>query len=482
MAYDAVVVGSGPNGLAAAITLAQAGKSVLVIEGKDCIGGGTRTLELTLPGFHHDICSAIHPTGFFSPFLRSLPLEHFGLEWIHPPALLAHPMDDGSAVMLEKSIEVTASGLGIDASAYEKLYVHLSRVWPKASKDLLGPLPLPPKYPFESAAFGLLALQPAAWLARWAFRGERARALFAGQSAHSMLPLESLTTAAYGLVMTLYGHLGGFPIARGGSQCIAEAMAGYLRSIGGEIQTGWMVASIDELPPTRAILFDVTPRQMVNIAGQRLPEGYRRQLGSFRYGQGVFKIDYALSGPIPWKANECNRAATVHLGGTLEEIQTSERSVWRGQAADRPFVLVGQQSLFDSSRAPAGKHTAWVYCHAPANSMVDMTGRIEAQIERFAPGFRDLVLSRATHNGVEMERYNPNYVGGDINGGVQDIFQFFTRPVLSLDPYKTPARGIYICSSSTPPGGGVHGLCGYRAAITALKDLERGVIRSPLSN
>jgi phytoene dehydrogenase-like protein len=478
MSYDAVVVGSGPNGLAAGIILAQAGKSVLVIEGKDSIGGGTRTLELTLPGFRHDICSAIHPAGFSSPFLRGLPLEQFGLEWIHSPAMLAHPLEDGTAVMLEKSIETTAEGLGIDAAAYRKLFDRLSRAWPKVSEDLLGPLPLPPKHPLESVGFGLLALQPASWLARWAFGGQRARALFAGQSAHSMLPLERLTTAAYGLGMTLYGHNGSWPIALGGSQCITQAMAAYLRSLGSEIWTGWMVESIDELPAARAVLFDTTPRQMIKIAGQRLPDGYRRQLGHFRYGQGIFKIDYALSGPIPWKAKECLRAATVHLGGTLEEIEASERSVWRGQVVERPFVLVAQQSLFDPSRAPAGKHTAWVYCHAPANSTFDMTSRIEDQIERFAPGFRDLVLARATHNAVEMENYNPNYIGGDINGGAQDVFQFFSRPVLSLNPYKTPAEGIYICSSSTPPGGGVHGLCGYHAAIAALKDLRTQVKKS----
>ena len=471
MSYDAIVVGSGPNGLAAAVTLAQAGKSVLVIEGKDSIGGGTRTLELTLPGFRHDICSAIHPAGFASRFLRALPLDRFGLEWIHSPATLAHPLDDGTAVMLEKSIDTTADGLGIDASAYRRLFDPLSRAWPKVSEDLLGPLPFPPKHPFQSAAFSLLALQPASWLARWAFRGTRARALFAGQSAHSMLPLENLTTAAFGLGMTIYGHAGSWPMARGGSQYISEAMAAYLRSIGGEIQTGWMVESIDELPAARAVLFDLTPRQMVKIAGKRLPDGYRRQLEHIRYGQGVFKIDYALSGPIPWKAKEASRAATVHLGGTLEEIQASERSIWHGQIAERPFVLLAQQSLFDPTRAPAGKHTAWAYCHAPANSNIDMTSQIEAQIERFAPGFRDLVLARATHNSVEMESYNPNYIGGDINGGVQDVFQFFTRPVVSLNPYKTPGKGIYICSSSTPPGGGVHGLCGYFAARAVLKDL-----------
>ena len=471
MKYDAVVVGSGPNGLGAAITLAQAGMAVLVIEGKDTIGGGTRTMELTLPGFYHDVCSAIHPLGYNSPFLSRLPLDYYGLEWIHPPVMLAHPLDDGPPILLERSIESTAQNLGVDAASYRRLFESIAHAWPAISEDLLGPLPISPKHFFEKVRLGSLALQPASWLARWAFRGQRARALFSGQAAHSMLPLDRLTTAAFGIILTLYAHIGGWPIARGGSQAITQAMADYFRSLGGEIQTQWMVATIDELPPSKWVFFDTSPRQMLKIAGKRLPVRYHRQLERFRYGQGVFKLDYALSEPIPWHARSCSQAGTVHLGGTLEEIEVSERAVWRGAPDERPFVLVAQPSLFDPSRAPAGKHTVWVYCHAPARSTFDMTDRVEAQIERFAPGFRDVVLARHTFNSVEMENYNPNYIGGDINAGVQDIFQFFTRPSLSLNPYQTPAKDIYICSSSTPPGGGVHGLCGFNAAKAALSNL-----------
>jgi phytoene dehydrogenase-like protein len=467
---DAVIVGSGPNGLAAAITLAQAGHSVLVIEGKETIGGGTRTEELTLPGFWHDSCAAIHPTGYSSPFLRSLPLERYGLEWVSSPAAMAHPLDDGTAVLLEHSVVETAACLGLDGPAYRRLFEPLANNWPEIAQDLLGPLPIPPRHPFKTIPFGLLALQPAGWLARRLFQGRRARAMFGGQSAHSMLPLNAMASAAFGLVMTTLGHAGAWPMARGGSQCITEAMAAYLYSLGGKIVTNQMVASIDELPPARAVLFDLTPRQILKIAGERLPTGYRRQLERYRYGVGAFKLDYALSGPIPWRSNECLRAAALHLGGSLEEIEASEHTVWQGGIPDRPFVLLAQQSLFDSSRVPAGKHTAWAYCHVPAGSVVDMTSRIEDQIERFAPGFRDLVLGRHARGPQEMEAYNPNYIGGDINGGAQDILQFFTRPVWSLNPYKTAAAGLYICSSATPPGGGVHGMCGYHAAQAVLRD------------
>ncbi len=441
-----------------------------MIEGKDTIGGGTRTVELTLPGFRHDVCSAVHPTGYFSPFFRSLPLDKYGLEWIVPPAALAHPLDDGTAVTLEHSIQATASGLQRDAAAYTRLFEGLVRDWPALAEDVLGPLPLPPRRPLKLIPFGLKALQPAAGLARRLFRDERARALFAGLAAHSMLPLESLTTSGYALTMAAMAHRGGWPIARGGSQCITEAMAAYLADLGGEVITNWMVQSISELPPAGAYLFDVTPRQVLEIAGPRIPSGYRRQLQHFRYGVGVFKLDYALSGPIPWRAGECLRSATVHLGGTLDEIAAGERRVWRGEHPDRPFVLLAQPTLFDPDRAPQGCHTAWAYCHVPAGSTVDMTRAVEDQIERFAPGFRSLVLARAARTTFDVESYNPNYVGGDINGGVQDVRQFFTRPVVSLNPYKM-ARGIYLCSSSTPPGGGVHGLCGYHAANAALKDL-----------
>jgi phytoene dehydrogenase-like protein len=466
---DAVVVGGGPNGLAAAITLARAGRSVQVIEGRETVGGGARTAELTLPGFRHDICSAIHPLGVGSPFFQGLPLDKFGLQWIFPPYAVAHPLDDGTAVVIQNSVEASAASMGEDSAAYTRLMVPLVADWLKILSDLLGPLPLPPRHPLATARFGLLALLPAAALVKTLFRGPRARAVFAGMAAHSMLPLDAPATASFGLMLSLLAHAIGWPMARGGSQSIADAMAGYLRSLGGGITTGQMVGSLDELPAARSVLLDVTPRQLVAIAGERLPQGYRNALGRYRYGPGVFKLDYALDGPVPWKAAECRLAGTVHVGGTFEEIRASERAAWNGQHAARPFVLVTQQSLFDPSRAPQGKQTLWAYCHVPNGSSVDMTQAIEEQIERFAPGFRARILARHAFSTQEMERYNPNYIGGDINGGAQTITQFFTRPVPRWVPYSTPAKGIYLCSSSTPPGGGVHGMCGYHAAKTVLK-------------
>ncbi len=470
MTYDAVVVGAGPNGLAAGITLARAGKSVLVLEAKETIGGGTRSAELTLPGFVHDICSALHPLGVASPFLRDLPLAQYGLDWIFPRASLAHPLDDGTAVLVEGTVEETAANLGPDAAAYQRLMGPLTANWQGLVDDLLGPLRFP-AHPFLMARFGLAALLPAATLARVAFRGERARAVFAGMASHAMIPLSRPGTAAFGMTLNLVAHAVGWPIARGGSQCIADALGAHLRSLGGEIVTGRPVRSMSDLPGARAILFNITPRQLVQIADEELPAGYRSALSRFRYGPGVFKVDYALDGPIPWRAEGCLRAGTVHLGGTLEEISAAEAAIWRGEHPERPFVLVAQQSLFDSTRAPQGKHTLWAYCHVPHGSAVDMTARIEAQIERFAPGFQDHILARSTHTAVDMEAYNPNYIGGDINAGVQDLRQLFTRPVARLDPYTTPVQGLYLCSSSTPPGGGVHGMCGYYAARAALRRL-----------
>lgn len=467
--YDAVVVGAGPNGLAAAITLARAGLGVQVLEAADTVGGGSRTKELTLPGFRHDICSAIHPLGFGSPFFRRLPLERYGLEWIHPPAAVAHPLDDGPAVLLERSLAATAAGLGRDAAAYRRLMAPLVTDWDAIAPTILGPLRLP-HHLRALARFGLPALLPARLLAETVFREERARALFGGIAAHAILPLEQPATAAFGLVLTILGHVGGWPLPRGGSQAIADALAAYLRDLGGEIVVGARVEALAALPPSRAILCDITPRQLIEIAGDRLPPGYRRQLGRFRYGAGAFKLDYALDGPIPWRAAGCDRAATVHLGGTLAEVAASERAMAGGHPAERPFVLMAQQSLFDPTRAPAGQHTAWAYCHVPHGSTFDMTARIEAQIERFAPGFRDRILARTVSTPADLERYNANYIGGDINGGVGDLLQLFTRPVPRLRPYRTPVRGLYLCSSSTPPGGGVHGLCGYWAARTALRD------------
>jgi phytoene dehydrogenase-like protein len=465
--YDAVVVGSGPNGLAAAIKLAQDGCKVLVIEGKETIGGGMRSAELTLPGFVHDICSAIHPMAAASPFFKTLPLGDYGLEWVAAPAELAHPLDGGEAVITRRSVAETAEGLGKDAAAYRRLFSYLTEHSGDLFAELLGPFPLPPRHPFLLARFGLTALLPAKFFAEMWFRHERARALFAGMACHAIMPLEYLDTTAFGMMLTISAHAAGWVFPRGGAQHVPDALAAYLRSLGGEIVTGQMVSHLDELPPARAVFLDITPRQFVQMADDRLPPRYRRQLLNFRYGAGVFKIDFALSAPIPWQNPEVAQAATVHLGSTLDEIAESEREVGRGGHPERPFVLLAQHTLFDPTRAPEGKHTVWAYCHVPNGSTVDMSERIEAQIERYAPGFRDLILAISCRHAQAMEAYNPNYVGGDINGGLQDLRQQFTRPTLRVNPYSTPLKGVYLCSSSTPPGGGAHGMCGYHAARSA---------------
>ena len=471
--YDAIVIGSGPNGLAAAITLVQAGQSVVLFEAKETIGGGCRSKEMTLPGFMHDVCSAVHPLALDSSFFSSLPLEQFGLEMIQPPAPLAHPLDNGTAVMLERSIQMTASGLGKDAKAYRNLMTPLVTHWDAIKGSVREPLqPDIALHPFARANFGLKAIRSARSLTKGLFEEERAAAIFAGMSAHSMMALEKSPTAGTGLLLGILGHVVGWPIPRGGSQKIVDALAAYFLSLGGEIITGVEVKSIDSLPPAKVILCDIAPRQLLRIAGDYLSNSYQWQLKRYRYGPGIFKIDYALNGPIPWKAEECLRAGTVHIGGSFSDVAASERAVAKGEHPEKPFVLVAQQSLFDTCRAPEGKHTAWVYCHVPNGSTFDMTERIEAQIERFAPGFRDLILAKSTMNSLEYERYDANYIGGDINGGVQDLRQLFTRPAIRLDPYTTPAKNIFICSSSTPPGGGVHGLCGYYAAHAALRYLH----------
>ena len=465
--YDAVIVGAGPNGLAAAITLAQKGLSILVLEAAGTPGGGCRSSKLTLPGFTHDICSAIHPLGYGSPYFRTLPLEKYGLQWVHPPASLAHPFDDGPPALLERSLDATAGTLGADADNYRHLIHSLIPDWETLCQTLREPQRLA-CYPVGLARFGLQAMQSSQGLTERAFGGGRARGFFSGMTAHSMLPLEHSPSAAFGLALAIAGHAVGWPFPQGGSQKIIDALVAHLKSLGGEVITGVHVQSLEELPPSRLILCDITPRQLVQIAGAKLPDGYRRRLERYRYGMGVFKMDWALDGPIPWKLSEVARAGTVHLGGTRAEISASERAAWGGEISERPFVLLAQQSLFDPTRAPAGKHTAWGYCHVPHGSTTDMTERIEAQIERFAPGFRDLILARHAMPPAAMEQYNANYIGGDINGGIQDWAQMFTRPVARWTPWSTPVPGLFLCSSSTPPGGGVHGLCGYYAALAAL--------------
>ncbi|HET7480062.1 MAG TPA: NAD(P)/FAD-dependent oxidoreductase [Rubrobacteraceae bacterium] len=469
--YDAVVVGSGPNGLAAAVELARSGRSVAVLEAGETIGGAVRSAELTLPGFVHDLGSAIHPLGFASPFFKSLPLEEHGLEWVHPPASLAHPFDNGTAAVLERSVAATAERLGPDANAYRKLMQPLAEDGPRLASLLSGTLNVP-RHPFALAANGLRALGSARALAESLFEGEKARGLFAGNAAHSFLPLDQRPSAMFGLVMGTLGHAFGWPFPKGGSQKLADALASYLRSLGGEVYTGVRVKSVEEVPRTRAVLFDVAPRNLLDIAGEHFTERYRNALKRYRYGPGVFKVDFALDGPVPWKADGCSRAGTVHLGGALDQVSAGEAAVGRGEHPERPFVLLAQQSLFDPTRAPEGKHAVWAYCHVPNGSTLDMTGRIEDQIERFAPGFKECILAKTAMSTSDLERWNANLVGGDINGGYMDLRQLFTRPTPRLNPYSTPARGLYICSSSTPPGGGVHGMCGYLAARAALRYLK----------
>jgi phytoene dehydrogenase-like protein len=453
---EAFVIGSGPNGLTAAITLARAGCAVTLLEAQPTIGGGCRSAPLTLPGFTHDVCSAVHPLAFSSPVFATMPLHEHGLDWIHPPVAAAHPLDDDVATLDE---------LGEAAAAFRSQLKYLAKHWTALIEDVLAP-PHVPKHMLVMARFGLPAPWSAMRVAKLLFRGENARAWFAGMAAHSMLPMEMNGSAAFGWILAASALAVGWPIPRGGSQSIAKALASYFESLGGTIQTNCEVKSLREFPPQALILCDVTPRQLLRIAGDRLPSAYSKKLARYRYGPGVFKLDWALNAPIPWTTAECRRAGTVHLGGTLAEIAASERAAWNGSPCARPFVLLAQPSLFDSSRAPAGQHTAWAYCHVPNGATEDMTDAIETQVERFAPGFRAVIIARHAMSPRDLELHNANLVGGDIGGGAATLRQLFLRPTPSF--YKTPDPNLYLCSSSTPPGAGVHGMCGYHAATAAL--------------
>ncbi len=470
---DAVVVGAGPNGLSAAISLARAGCSVVVLEAEATVGGGCRSEELTLPGFVHDVCAAIHPLGVASPAFRDMPLAGHGLEWVHPEAPAAHPLPGGRAAVLERSIDATAAGLGADGGAWRRVIGPLAEHWDDLSASILGPMLRPPRHPVTLTRFGLRALLPAKTLAGRLFEEDEAKGLFAGLAAHAILDLGAPLTSSFGLTFAATGHAVGWPAAKGGSQRIADALVAYLRSLGGTVETGRRITALADLPPARVVLFDLTPRQVVAIAGDRLERRARRRLTRFRYGPGSFKIDYALDGPVPWQNEACGRAGSVHVGGTLDEVVAAERDVARGRHPARPFVLTSQPSRFDPTRAPAGKHTFWAYCHVPQGSTVDMTTAIEDQLERFAPGFRDRVLARHTMFPADLERHNANNVGGDVAGGSHGGLQLVARPRLAADPYALSIDGMdaFLCSASTPPGAGVHGMSGWWAARSALRRL-----------
>lgn len=470
--YDAVVIGSGPNGLGAAVALARAGASVLVVEARDTAGGGMRTAELTLPGFRHDVCSACHPTGILSPWFRQLPLAEHGLRWRQSGVSMAHPMDDGPAILVERSVHTVMEQLGVDGDAYRALVEPFLADPDALFADLLGPLRVPTR-PLTLTRFGLQARRSARGLAEAWFRTQRARALVAGCAGHTVLPLETPFTAAATLVFLISAHVADWPVAEGGSQAIADALVSVLEAYGGELVLSSPVRDLSQLPPSKVVLFDTSPDQLAALGADHLPERYRRALGRYRYGPGSFKVDWALDGPIPWSDARVNRAATVHLGGTFDEIAAAEGGAWRGEHHDRPYVLLVQQSELDATRAPEGQHTGYAYCHVPHGSTVDRREAIEAQVERFAPGFRDRILATHTTSPADFHAYNANYVGGAVTGGAADIWQLFTRPVARLDPYTTPNPHLFLCSASTPPGGGVHGMGGFFAARSALRRLSR---------
>lgn len=470
--YDAVVVGSGPNGYAAGIRLLEAGLSVLMLEANEEIGGGLRSAELTIPGFMHDIGSTVHPLAYASPYLSTLPLNNYGLEWVHPEAPLVHPLENGEAVLVHQDLQKTAAQLGSDRQAYLDLMMPAVENWDKISPDFLGPLRFP-AHPFKLAQFGLKAVQPLNWLKKLYFKENQSKALLAGLAAHGMLPLDSWASSGIAMVLGTLAHKVGWPFPKGGAYNLAKALNQYFQSLGGEVQTGRRVGSVSDLPPCRIVMLDTAPQLLLEMGGIRLPWWYKTQLKAYRYGQGIFKMDWALSEPIPFTNPDCRKAGTVHIGSSYEEIASSEKDMWNKKHSKKPYVLLVQSSLFDNSRTPQGKHTAWAYCHVPAYSKEDMSQAIENQIERFAPGFRDIIIGRHTMNTHAMQAFSANYIGGDINCGAQTLTQLFTRPVYRPTPYRTPLEGIYLCSSATPPGGGVHGMSGYHAAKAALKDLGK---------
>ncbi|MGN6249019.1 MAG: phytoene desaturase family protein [Ginsengibacter sp.] len=467
--YDAIVVGSGPNGFAAAITMQKKGLSVLLIEGKKELGGGVHSAELTLPGFIHDVCSAVYPLGENSPVFKSFRLGQFGLKWLVSENAIAHPFDNGDAVAVKLSVEETAAQLGKDRDNYQKIFSPLVKNWDSILSAYLGPIHLS-AYSNAKAKFAYYALSSAAHFAKNQFKTEEARALFAGMGAHTILPLNTATTTAMGLVLNLMAHVNAWPVPEGGARKITDTLAEYFKSLGGEIETGNWISSLKKLPSSKVVLLDVTPQQLLSIAGDELSSFYKWQLKNYKYGEGVFKVDWALSQPVPFSNVECRKATTVHLGGSFSEIYESEDLAGKNKIPERPFVLFVQPGVVDPSRAPGGKQTAWAYCHVPSGSTVNMTAAIENQVERFAPGFKDCILERHIMNSHDIQAYNPNYIGGDINGGAAIPSQLLTRPVIKLSPYRTSAKNVYLCSSSTPPGGGVHGICGYYAARRALKD------------
>ena len=469
--YDAVIVGAGPNGLAAAITLAQKGRKVVIFEAADRPGGGLRSCESSLPGFVHDICSSIHPLAYASPFFRSLPLQKLGLEWIQPEIPMSHPLSNGDAVSLYRSVDETSAELRGDKEAYENIIKPLVQDWKPLISDILSPLRFP-SHPIHMARFGWYGMRSSAHFCKKYFKEEPARALLSGLSAHSMLDLNVMGSAAFGIILGLLGHTVGWPFPKGGAEKLAIALLSYLETMEVEIVTDQPIHSMNQLPPARAVMFDITPKQLLEIVGTNLPESYREKLERYRYGMGVCKVDWALSEPIPFTNANCRRAGTVHIGGFHGDIIQSEKLVWNHVNPDRPFVILAQHTVADPSRAPEGKHTGWAYCHVPPGSNSDRREAIENQVERFAPGFRDTILGSKVTTAKAFSEYNANYIGGDINGGVQDIKQLFMRPVGKWDPYQTGNPGLYLCSSSTPPGGGVHGMCGYNAAKSFLRKFK----------